>query len=760
MSTPHQLRRPATPEAIDHAFGLFKSKAKRNIDLSQFTTYKVGGSAALHMVVSSVDDLYLVSAVLAEVELPILVIGRGSNLLISDSGFKGLALTIGGLADYVDLPNRDEDPEVEPIALFGGSVALPVAARQSVARGLTGFEWGVGVPGSVGGAVRMNAGGHGSDMASSLTSVRMFHLRKGLEAHVNAVDLGLRFRGSALDDHHVVLSATVDLEWSKAPEASEAELQEVVRWRRENQPGGQNAGSVFVNPEPGKVSAGAVIDELGMRGLRVGSAQVSEKHANFIQADVGGSAQDVVALMAEVRRRVRDERGYVLRSEIRLVGFEDETDPAVVDLINKDSDVGVSTIRLEQVFEKSSTANETTDGTIPVSVLNGEVVRIIDSDVSDEVLEELRDAFGRDATRDVTRSITRDSTSGVARDATIVPITSATGNQTSPTVAPSDGPVQPAERVVIVDDDLRIVTDDDFPADTMSQSVHRAPTSTRVAIFDDESLPGSGDGSAESAVIIDGTAWTELSFARRVINGAKQLFTMRGVNRRKQLLVVGGSLVASVVLVLIVLASPLVAVRSIDVEGARYANATLIETVSKSLRGKSVLTVDTNAAQKLLETDPWIESVRIKTYLPSRAVIEINERVPVAWFLGVDNQGRVIDQDGRVLAVVNGRPTEYMLIDGIGPNLIAGAMASESYKAAAQLAMSLPDEIRPVVKNMGVNGPNQVTMTLLTGAVVKFGEPVDLRNKLVNVVVILRRQDINQIAGIDVSSGTPVVSSP
>ena len=746
MSTPHQLRRPATPEAIEHAFDLFKSKAKRNVDLSQFTTYKVGGTAALHIVVSSIDDLYLVSAVLAEVELPILVIGRGSNLLISDSGFKGLALTISGLADYVDLPNRDEEPEVEPIALFGGSVALPVAARQSVARGLTGFEWGVGVPGSVGGAVRMNAGGHGSDMASSLTSVRMFHLRKGLEAHVNAVDLGLRFRGSALDDHHVVLSATVDLEWSKSPEASEAELQEVVRWRRENQPGGQNAGSVFVNPEPGKVSAGAVIDELGMRGLRVGSAQVSEKHANSIQADVGGSAQDVVALMAEVRRRVRDERGYVLRSEIRLVGFEDETDSAIVDLINKDSEVGVSTIRLEQVFDKSSTANETTDGTIPVSVLNGEVIRIIDSDVSDEVLEELRDAFGRDVTRDITRDIT----SGVARDATIVPITSAT----------SDKPAQPAERVVIVDDDLRIVTDDDFPADTMSQSVHRAPTSTRVAIFDDESLPGSDEDSAEGAVIIDGTAWTELSFARRVINGTKQMFAMRGVNRRKQLLVVGGSLIAGVVLVLIVLASPIVAVRNIDIEGAKYANATLIETVSKSLRGKSVLTVDTNAAQKLLETDPWIESVRIKTYLPSRAVIEINERVPVAWFLGVDNQGRVIDQDGRVLAVVNGRPTEYMLIDGTGPNLIAGAMASESYKAAAQLAMSLPDEIRPVVKNMGVNGPNQVTMTLLTGAVVKFGEPVDLRNKLVNVVVILRRQDINQIAGIDVSSGTPVVSSP
>ena len=751
MSTPHQLRRPAKPEAIDHAFGLFNAKAKRNVDLSQYTTYKVGGTAALHMLVTSIDDLYLVSAVLAEVPLPILVIGRGSNLLVSDSGFQGLALTISGLADYVDLPNRDEDPEIEPIALFGGSVALPVAARQSVARGLTGFEWGVGVPGSVGGAVRMNAGGHGSDMASSLTSVRMFHLRKGLEAHVNAVDLGLRFRGSALDDHHVVLSATVDLEWSKSQEASEAELQEVVRWRRENQPGGQNAGSVFVNPEPGKVSAGEVIDELGMRGLRVGSAQVSEKHANFIQADENGSAQDVVALMAEIRRRVRDERGYVLRSEIRLVGFEDATDPAIVELLNKDSEVGVSTIRLEQVFEKSSTANETTDGTIPAAVLNGDVIRIVDSDVSDEVLEELREAFGRDSTRDITR------------DATIVPITNAENTATGLTQVPQQEPSQPAERVVIVDDDLRIVTDDDFPADTMSQTVNRAPTSTRVAIFDDEIIPGGDgevDGSVSGAVIIDGTAWTELSPLRRFVNGAKQLVKMRGVNRRKQILVVGGSLIAGVVVVLIVLASPIVAVRNIDIEGAKYANSTLIETVSKSLRGKSVLTVDTNSAQKLLETDPWIESVRIKTYLPGRAVIEINERVPVAWFLGVDNQGRVIDQDGRVLAVVNGRPTEYMLIDGTGPNLIAGAMASDSYAAAAQLAMSLPDEIRPVIKNMGVDGPNQVTMTLLTGAVVKFGEPIDLRNKLVNVVVILRRQDINQIAGIDVSSGTPVVSSP
>jgi cell division septal protein FtsQ len=551
-----------------------------------------------------------------------------------------------------------------------------------------------------------------------------------MEAHVQAVDLGLRFRGSALDDHHVVLSATVDLEWSSDMNASETELQEVVKWRRENQPGGQNAGSVFVNPEPGRLSAGAVIDELGLRGLRVGSAHVSEKHANFIQADDGGSARDVVALMAHVRKRVREERGFALRSEIRLVGFETETDPDIVDLLNKDSEFGVSTIRLEQVFAKTVVADPV-DASIPLSVLDGNVVRIVDAEVSEEVLEELADAFGRDVTRDITVDIVQ------------------------PEVAAN------TERVVIVDDDLRIVTDDDFPADTMSQSVHRAPTSTRIAIIDEDlDVSTLVDTSDEASADGSATSWSELSAGRRFANSLKQLVAFRGVSKRKKILIVGSSFVAMSILAMIVLASPIVAVRQIDVEGVKYANSALIETVSKTLRGKSVLTVDTAAAQKLLETDPWIESARIKTYLPSRAVIEVNERVPAAWFLGVDNQARVIDQDGRVLAVLNGRPTDYMLIDGIGPNLVAGAMASNSYTAAAQLAVSLPEEIRPVVKSMGVDGPEQVTMTLLTGAVVRFGEPVDLRNKLVNVVVILRRQDINQIAGIDVSSGTPVVTSP
>ncbi|MBA3287030.1 MAG: FAD-binding protein, partial [Acidimicrobiia bacterium] len=206
----------------------------------------------------------------------------------------------------------------------GGGVALPVLARRTAVAGFSGFEWAVGVPGSVGGAVRMNAGGHGSDMATVLVDVELVDLTSGTAtpAVVPVAGLGLRFRGSDLHDGHLVLTARLALAEGDRV-ASEATIAEIVRWRREHQPGGQNAGSVFVNPVPGEVSAGSLIDGLGLRGLRVGTAWVSEKHANFIQASEGGRAADVRAVMEQVRSRVAESTGYLLRSEIRLVGFAD-----------------------------------------------------------------------------------------------------------------------------------------------------------------------------------------------------------------------------------------------------------------------------------------------------------------------------------------------------------------------------------------------------------------------------------------------------
>ena len=758
MNTPRSFKRPATSAELQLATELFGKRARSDVSLAQFTTYRVGGNAALHVHVESVDDLEAISAILAQVDLPLLVIGRGSNMLIADTGFQGLAITFGSFLEYIDLPDRTIDTgdrrgagsedgglEVEPIALFGGSVLLPVAARQSVHRGLTGFEWGVGVPGTIGGAVRMNAGGHGSDMASSLVSARIFHLLRGVEAHVDAVDLGLRFRGSAIADHHVVLSATLNLGWATDTEATENQLSEIVKWRRENQPGGQNAGSVFVNPVPGEVSAGALIDQIGMRGFRIGTAHVSEKHANFIQAEEGGLASDVVQVMAEIRRRVKEATGYDLRSEIRLAGFDATIDPSLVEVLTSESDTSVATVRLEHIFDRNASTSVSTDTSIPISVLSSTTFQD-PLDVPTEVLDELRAVFGDETSTTQEQPVIASVTDIKTREVTMPVVTAdATGSTTG--TAPAAIPT----RVVIVDEDFRQPSESDFPSDTASQSVHQAPTSVRVLITDDDVAQ---DLNAE---IIVGTQWGELIIPRRFLG--KLIGKIAGGNKRKRLVMTGFGFVIFIGIALVVLASPIVAVRTVQVEGAKYADAALVRSVSDSLKGKSVLTVDTKTASERLESDPWVKSARITTSLPSRVLIQINERIPVAWFLGVDNRARVIDEDGLVLSVVEGRPTQYMWIEGTGPNLTAGASSAAAYRAAGQLAMSLPSELAPMVKHLGVAGTEEITMTLKTGTVINFGAPVDMRNKLVNVVVLLRRQDVNSIVGIDVSTGTPVVQS-
>ena len=298
--------------AVEHAARLLGDRARRQVPLGPHTTYRVGGSAALMVTVHHDDDLQAVAQAVAHSGVEVIVVGRGSNLLVADAGVPALAVTLGPWAERLHI----EGAMVEA----GAAVSLPVLARRTVAAGLTGLEWAVGVPGSVGGGVRMNAGGHGSDMAATLQAAEIMDLRTGRRQWTEASNLGLRFRGSDLGDHEVVLSARFRLSPGDR-ERAEAELADIVRWRREHQPGGQNAGSVFVNPVPGLVSAGELIDRAGLRGRRHGTAQVSTKHANFIQADDGGSADDVVALMLEVRQRVGEQLGYWLRSEIRLVGF-------------------------------------------------------------------------------------------------------------------------------------------------------------------------------------------------------------------------------------------------------------------------------------------------------------------------------------------------------------------------------------------------------------------------------------------------------
>lgn len=301
---------PDGSAALEEAARRLGSRVRRDVPLGPLTTYRVGGPAALFAAVEDEAALADLAAAVAATGIEVLVVGKGSNLLVADAGFAGLAVVLGERFAEVDVDGTR--------VRAGGAAALPVVARRTVAAGLTGFEWAVGVPGSIGGGVRMNAGGHGSDLAATLVGVRLVDLRSGEDGAVPATALDLGYRRSSVAPHQVVVAAELALAEGDR-EAGAAALAEIVSWRREHQPGGPNAGSVFANPEGD--SAGRLVEEVGAKGLRIGTAAVSTKHANFIQADEGGRADDVLALMQEVRRRVLEATGVALRAETRCVGF-------------------------------------------------------------------------------------------------------------------------------------------------------------------------------------------------------------------------------------------------------------------------------------------------------------------------------------------------------------------------------------------------------------------------------------------------------
>ncbi|MGH8974768.1 MAG: UDP-N-acetylmuramate dehydrogenase, partial [Acidimicrobiia bacterium] len=294
-------------------------QVRREVPFAELTTYRLGGPAAVLVRLAATADAAAVAGALEE-DVPVLVVGRGSNLLVADEGFAGVAVVLDGeLAEFKVDPGARGVPDRAAAVWAGGGLPLPVLARRSAAAGLAGLEFYVGIPGSVGGAVRMNAGGHGRETVEVLLRAWLADLAAGgtVEEH-GPGDLGLGYRRSSVRPTQVVVAA----EFGTAADdvaACEARIDEVVRWRRENQPGGSNAGSVFTNP-PGD-SAGRLIDACGLKGLTVGGVRVSERHANFFQAEPGARAADVVALVAEVAHRVEAETGVRLVPELRAVGF-------------------------------------------------------------------------------------------------------------------------------------------------------------------------------------------------------------------------------------------------------------------------------------------------------------------------------------------------------------------------------------------------------------------------------------------------------
>ncbi len=276
------------------------------------TTYRVGGSVAALVSWSSDADVAAFSSPLVSSGRRVVALGNGSNLLVADGWHDVVVVHLEG--DFTTWRASDDDDGV--LVVVGAGLDLPVAARRLAAEGIVGFEWAVGVPGTVGGAVAMNAGGHGSDMKASVVRAQVWS--RGEVRWRDAAELDFAYRHSALAPGDVVTRVELRLRRGDGASARE-QMNEIVRWRRAHQPGGANAGSVFRNPSGD--SAGRLIEAAGLKGARRGSAVVSPKHANFIVSDPRGRADDVMELMRHVRAVVRETSGVVLETEHRLLGF-------------------------------------------------------------------------------------------------------------------------------------------------------------------------------------------------------------------------------------------------------------------------------------------------------------------------------------------------------------------------------------------------------------------------------------------------------
>jgi UDP-N-acetylmuramate dehydrogenase len=293
-------------------------KTVRDDPLGRFTTMRVGGPADLFMTVHNVFELRSLVKYARARGYPHTLLGRGSDLVIADAGIRGLVIQVRAEATRVDGDRYVAD----------AGVPMARAATETQQAGLSGLEFGLAIPGTVGGAVWANAGAHDGDVASILESATVL-LADGREAVLAADELALTYRdsrfkhppagdGIAEGAFDVVLSATFRLTPAE-PEVIKGRLDEIRRWRQAHQPLGlPSAGSVFRNPDGD--SAGRLIDAAGLKGTRVGGASVSEKHANFIVNDRKGTATDVRRLGEHVRAVIAEEAGVELHFEIVFLG--------------------------------------------------------------------------------------------------------------------------------------------------------------------------------------------------------------------------------------------------------------------------------------------------------------------------------------------------------------------------------------------------------------------------------------------------------
>lgn len=284
-----------------------------NYPLARLTTIRVGGPADFFARPESEKSIFELLAWAESDGLAIAMVGSGSNLLVSDQGFRGLVLKLAG--DLTRIERRGLR------VVCGGGARLPSAAARAAGWGLGGLEFGVNIPGTVGGAVRMNANAYGGELGRVLEWVTVC-TAEGSDRR-RPEQLGLRYRASDLGDREVVARASFTLAEADPAEVK-ATMGEMRRRRREAQPSGiKTFGSTFVNPDDPRAdgrSAGQLLDAAGCRGLKRGGARLSPKHANFVENAAGATTADVLAVMAAARQRVHERFGVVLEPEVQVLG--------------------------------------------------------------------------------------------------------------------------------------------------------------------------------------------------------------------------------------------------------------------------------------------------------------------------------------------------------------------------------------------------------------------------------------------------------
>lgn len=304
--------------------------------MAKHTSFRVGGSSRLYAVLADPERVIALVHAAEEAKVPWFIYGGGSNLLVADEGYEGLV---------IQMANRGFKVEGTHVYAESGLIT-GLLARKTVDAGLTGFEWAIGVPGTIGGAIYGDAGCYGGEMRDAVTSVDAYHLASKQRVRLDRSACQFGYRESLFKrDRHLIFSCELELKPSPDPAKSREQMESIMRERKEKQPLDQSsAGCAFKNFEYTEdddiellarqveipvgmrtrksIGAGWLVDQAGLLGSRIGDVEISQKHGNFMINRGQARAQDVISLISLVKRKVRDEFGIELREEVQLLGFE------------------------------------------------------------------------------------------------------------------------------------------------------------------------------------------------------------------------------------------------------------------------------------------------------------------------------------------------------------------------------------------------------------------------------------------------------